>query len=32
MDRFPELDEETVNNNFHIIGTSWNIVGVTLVG
>ena len=29
--RCPELDEETVNNYFHIIGTLWNIVGVPLV-
>ena len=27
----PELDEETVNNYFQIIGTSWNRVGVLLV-
>ena len=27
----PELDEETVNKYFHIIGTLWNIVGIPLV-
>ena len=31
MGRSPNLDEETFNNYFQIVGTLWNRVGVPLV-